>query len=104
MNPRTDFGYHPAKRVATSDKVSAVLRVLRGESPDALSSELGITVHRLGRWQNDFITGGTEALRTRRSLRTRNWLAEHATGVASVIGLAVIIGLLGFFLQRTAVN
>jgi hypothetical protein len=103
----TDSGksiHQPLKRFTTAEKVNAVLRLVKGESREALSSELGVAIRRLERWNHDFIAGGSEALKTTRSLDSRNWVAKHATGilqwVASLIGLGIMSGLLALFLQR----
>ena len=41
------------------------LRLLRGESMEAVSRELGIEMHRLGKWRDKALTGIDEALRER---------------------------------------
>src|ERR1700733_1446008 len=56
-----------SKRFTTTEKVNAVLRLLKGEPLAKLSLELGVAAHRLERWQNDFVTGGSAALSKRKS-------------------------------------
>ncbi len=43
-------------RWTASKKAEAVLRLLRGESIDAVSREGAVTVETLNRWREDFIT------------------------------------------------
>ena len=42
-----------------------VLRVLRGEDPDALSRELGVTAGAIARWRDLSLAGGRVAVRSR---------------------------------------
>ena len=94
----------PAKRFTTAEKVSAVLRLLKGESTDVLSRELGVAVNRLERWQNDFVTGGSAAVGNWKSSGSGDWVSKHAAAIfqwfAFLIVLALVIGLLELFLQR----
>src|SRR5688572_17015658 len=46
-------------------KMEAVLRVLRGETLDQVSRDLGVTAGRLVEWRDDFLLGGQVALRSR---------------------------------------
>jgi hypothetical protein len=45
--------------------MDAVMRLLRGESIDQVSRDIGIEAHRLAAWRDDFIAGGKEALKSR---------------------------------------
>jgi len=45
--------------------MEAVLRLLRGESLEALSRELGTTAATLSTWREEFLRGGQGALRAR---------------------------------------
>ena len=55
-----------AKMRWTADrKADAVLRLLRGETLDAVSRELGVPGHELETWRSDFIAQGKEGLRSK---------------------------------------
>lgn len=55
-----------AKMRWTADrKADAVLRLLKGETLDAVSRDLGIPGHELEEWRTAFIEQGTEGLRAR---------------------------------------
>jgi transposase-like protein len=45
--------------------MEAVLRVLRGESLDAVSREIGVTASSLASWRDDFLVGGQANLKSR---------------------------------------
>lgn len=53
------------KRWSVNRKKEAVLRLLRGESVDALSRELGIEVYRLEEWHHKALQGMETALKAR---------------------------------------
>ena len=57
---RNERGRFSAKR-----KMEAVLRLLRGESLETLSRELGATAATLSQWREQFLGGGQAALRSR---------------------------------------
>jgi transposase-like protein len=46
-------------------KAATVLRLLRGESLELLSRELGVTAATLAGWRADFLAGGQGALKSR---------------------------------------
>jgi transposase len=52
-------------RMSRRRKLTAVLRLLRGEDLELVSRELGVTAARLSRWRDDFLAGGEAALVTR---------------------------------------
>jgi len=92
------------KRFGSREKVDAVLRLLKGDSVATVSAELGVAVHRLERWQNDFVTGGSAALSKQKGSGSDGWLSTHATRIVQwvvfLMVLAVVTGLLELFLQR----
>src|SRR5262245_22432701 len=55
-----DRGRFSAKR-----KTDAFLRLLRGESLDLISRELGVIAATLSSWRDDFLAGGQAALKSR---------------------------------------
>lgn len=58
--PRGERGRFSSRR-----KMEAVLRLLRGESLETLSRELGTTAATLSQWRGEFLRGGQGALRAR---------------------------------------
>jgi len=52
-------------RWSSRRKLEAVLRLLRGESVDALSRELGVTAARLAQWRDAVIAAGQASLKSR---------------------------------------
>ena len=52
-------------RFSARRKADAVLRLLRGEDLETLSRVLGVTAARLSAWRDEFLAGGTAALKTR---------------------------------------
>jgi transposase len=62
--------YRSRPRWLAGKKMEAVLRLLRGESLDELSQELGVEAHRLAAWRDDLLEGGKEALKGQRPDRS----------------------------------
>jgi transposase-like protein len=52
-------------RFSAPSKAATVLRLLRGESLELLSRELGVTAATLAGWRDDFLAGGQAALKSR---------------------------------------
>jgi len=52
-------------RFSSRRKMEAVLRLLRGETLDAVSRELGVGGATLGQWRDQFVAGGQGSLRSR---------------------------------------
>jgi transposase-like protein len=52
-------------RFSSQRKTATVLRLLRGESLELLSRELGVTAATLAGWRDDFLAGGQAALKSR---------------------------------------
>jgi len=52
-------------RFSARCKREAVLRLLRGESLEAVSRELGVTAARLSQWREAFVESGTQGLKSR---------------------------------------
>jgi len=55
----------PGQGWSLTRKREVSVRLLRGESMEAVSRELGIEMHRLGKWRDKALTGLDEALRER---------------------------------------
>ena len=52
-------------RWSSRRKLEVVLRVLRGETLDALSRELGVTAAAIARWRDQVLAAGQAAVRSR---------------------------------------
>jgi transposase-like protein len=63
-------GHRSRPRWSAGKKMDVVLRLLRGESLEVLSRELGVEAHRLAAWRDDFLEGGKEALKGQRPDRS----------------------------------
>lgn len=55
------------QRWSAGRKREVVLRLLRGESVDALSRELGVEIYRLEQWRESALAGIDESLKTRQN-------------------------------------
>jgi transposase-like protein len=58
-------------RWSAGKKTDAVLRLLRGESLEVLSRELGVEAHRLAAWRDEFLEAGKQGLRGQRPDRSQ---------------------------------
>ena len=56
---------HDRGRFSARRKTEAVTRLLRGEDPETLSRQLGVTAATLSSWREAFLDGGTAALKSR---------------------------------------
>ncbi len=63
--PASTAPLEPSQRWTTSRKKEVVLRLLRGESIDAISRELGVTVEKLETWFEKSLAGMDANLRER---------------------------------------
>ena len=74
------------KRWSAKQKRGVVLRLLRGESLDAVSRELEVETSRLSRWRDAFLEGGVEALKTRRDDPAFEALAKEKKDLQAKVG------------------
>jgi transposase-like protein len=63
--------YRSRHRWSAGKKVDAVLRLLRGESLEVLSRELGVEAHRLAAWRDEFLEAGKHGLKGQRADRSQ---------------------------------
>lgn len=75
-------GAEPMLRMSAPRKRDAVLRLMRGETLEALSRELKVPAGRLSQWRDAFIAAGETALKSR-ELDARD---EHLQRQQSKIG------------------
>jgi len=64
------------QRWSAARKREVVLRILRGESVDALSRELNIEIYRLEEWREKALTGIDESLKKNTGVRGRTKLTH----------------------------
>src|ERR671912_1738600 len=74
--PTGDYRSRP--RWSAGKKMDAVLRLLRGEPLEVLSRELGVEVHRLAAWRDDFLEAGKDGLKGQRADRSQEDRAAQA--------------------------
>ena len=58
--------YRSRPRWSANRKIDVVLRLLRGESIEDVSREVGVEVHRLAAWRDDFLESGKAGLKAKR--------------------------------------
>jgi len=95
------------EQVTSRAKTDAVLRLLKGESVEALSQELGISIRRIERWKSRFVEAGSAELAKRTdnfSNSSKGWVAKHSGSIREwfwlLLALVAIICLLTVFMQR----
>jgi len=93
------------ERVTGRAKTEAVLRLLRGESVEAISQELGVTIPRIERWKNRFTEAGAAELARRKNDSSKSWVAKHSSSIWQwiwlLLALVVIISILAVIMQRS---
>lgn len=67
-------------RWSVQKKVDVVLRLLRGESLDAVSRELQVTVEALSNWRDEFLAGGAAGLKGKTPDQVRIAALEKKVG------------------------
>ena len=80
------------------------MRVLKGESPESVSAELGVSLRRLERWRNEFVAAGSAELAKRKHSSSKSWFSKHSASLLQWSGLllvlVVVIAALTLLLQR----
>lgn len=91
-------------RFTSHAKTAAVLRLLKGESVETVSDELGITIGRLERWKDRFVSAGSAELAKRTDVPSNRWVAKHLGSIWQwmwlLAALVAIISILTVFMQR----
>ncbi len=82
-------------RISDQDRVTAVLRLLRGESAENISANLGISKDRLFTWEKRFIRGGTHAIK-----RHRSWWGRSRKKLLHWFALLSLMCAAIYFLSR----
>jgi hypothetical protein len=92
------------ERFTSHEKTNAVLRVLKGESLQTVSEDLGVSLPRLERWRNNFVTAGSAELAERKDLPSPGWLAKHSAPIRQwiwlLLTLIAVTVILALFMQR----
>jgi len=76
----------PPRRLGQDQKTEAVLRVLRGESLEAVAASVGTRPQMLAQWQARFLEAGSAGLVRRRKDATVEQLRAKVTDLLAVIG------------------
>ena len=91
-------------RFSSHEKTDAVLRLLKGESVETVSQELGVTVGRIERWKSSFVAAGSAELARRKDDPSKGWRAKHSRAVWQwmwlLVALVAVISMLVLFMQR----
>jgi len=100
--PSPDHRRHA--RFSSHEKTDAVLRLLKGESVETVSQELGISTSRVERWKNSFVAAGTAELSRRKDEFSKGWAAKHSRTMWQwmwlLFALVAVISMLVLFMQR----
>lgn len=94
---------HRHARFTSHEKTAAVLRLLKGESAETVSEELGVSVGRIERWKSSFVAAGSAELAKRKDISSKSWVAKHGSiwqWVWLLVALVAVISLLVLFMQR----
>jgi hypothetical protein len=91
-------------RFTSREKTQAVLRLLRGESIETISLDLGVSASRIERWSESFLEAGSAELGKRRDLPSKNWPVQDWDSIRQwlwlLLALIAVISILVVFLQR----
>ena len=91
-------------RFTSHEKTDAVLRLLKGESAESVSQELGVSVGRIERWKNSFVAAGSAELARRKDVSSKSWRSKYSGTIWQwvwlLIALVAVITMLVVFMQR----
>ncbi len=79
-------------RWSAQKKTEVVMRLLRGESIDAVSREHTVTVDMLTRWREDFVAAGTAGLEVQNGICSRRCPSPGLPFRIAVVCLLAIVG------------
>src|ERR1017187_7723207 len=84
--------YHRHELITSRAKTDAVLRLLKGESVETVSQELGVTIRRIERWKNSFVEAGSAELAKRKGrASSKSWAAKHSSSIRQWIWLLLAL-------------
>ena len=97
---------HRYARFTSHEKTDAVLRLLKGESVETVSQELGVEVRRIERWKSSFVEAGSAELARRKDISSKSWAGKHSGSIRQWIwllfALVTVISLLVILMQRSS--
>ena len=95
---------HRHARFTSHEKTDAVLRLLKGESADTVSQELGVSVGRIERWKKTFVAAGSAELAKRKDGSSKSWASKHSGTIWQwmwlLVALVAVVSMLVLFMQR----
>ena len=91
-------------RFTSHEKTDAVLRLLKGESVEAVSQELGTSIRRIERWKSSFVEAGSAELAKRKDVSSNSWAKKDWSTIRQwvwlLVALVAVISVLVLFAQR----
>ena len=66
VDSETQDDFRSRPRWSANRKIDVVLRLLRGEALEDVSREVGVEVHHLAAWRDDFLESGKAGLKAKR--------------------------------------
>jgi hypothetical protein len=91
-------------RFTSHEKTDAVLRLLKGESVETVSEELGTSIPRIERWKSSFVEAGSAELAKRKDVPTKGWATRDWSSFRQwawlLFALVAVISVLVLFTQR----
>ena len=105
LDPAVSRHDHRHSRFTSHEKIDAVLRLLKGESVEAVSQELGVSPGRVERWRSSFVAAGSAELAKRNDVPSKSWVAKHSSSIWQwmwlLLALVAVISILVVFMQRS---
>jgi|HubBroStandDraft_1064217.scaffolds.fasta_scaffold42731_3 hypothetical protein len=89
--------------VTSRVKTEVVLRLLKGESVETVSQEIGVSIRRIERWKDRFLQAGSAELARRTDEGSKGW-AKYSSSIWQwiwlLIALVALVSFLAVFMQR----
>lgn len=82
--PTTGGALPEGQRWSTGRKLAVVTRLLRGESLELVSREIGVPVYQLEEWRDKAVVGMESALKSRKDDPTERKLAEAQRRIGEI--------------------
>jgi hypothetical protein len=95
-------------RLTSREKTDAVLRLLKGESLQALSQEIGVSATRIDRWKGSFVAAGTAELARRKDVSSKSWVTKNLGVIRQwswlLFALIAVISILVMLKERSGLE
>jgi hypothetical protein len=92
-------------RLTSREKTDAVLRLLKGESVQTVSQEIGVSVARIERWKGSFVAAGSAELASRKDVSSKNWVTKNLAVIRQwswlLFALIAVISILVMLMERS---